>query len=282
MPAYCTNCGKAITGAFCVNCGQRAQAESATVPSPPPAAPPARSSLAKPLLITGGIVLVLFVAAIAGAVYSVHWIKNKALSKMSAYTGVSMGRTGTGSILGRGKACTLLTRDELEQVLGVAVEKSAEIMEGSEPGCAYYTNSAGFVQLRQAAADQARRDTEAAAQQTPAAKSDNPLELLKHTKELEGVVKSFGLMQEDKDGRVFAFTVDGGFGREHWATLRTTMSVVPGFEEVSGIGDHAMVGSFGHALYVLKGDSLIKLETMYVPEARTRGAEIGRRIAARM
>ena len=60
------------------------------------------------------------------------------------------------------------------------------------------------------------------------------------------------------------------------------MSVAPGFEEVSGIGDHAMVGSFGHALYVLKGDSLIKLETMYVPEARVRGAEIGRKIAARM
>jgi hypothetical protein len=60
------------------------------------------------------------------------------------------------------------------------------------------------------------------------------------------------------------------------------MSLVPGFEEVPGIGDHAMVGSFGHALYVLKGDSLIKLEMMYVPEARIRGVEIGRKIAARL
>jgi hypothetical protein len=215
-------------------------------------------------------------------VYGVHWIKNKALSKMSAYTGVSIGGGGTGSILEHGKVCALLTREELQQALGVAVEKTAEISEGSEPGCAYYTNSAGFVQLRQVAADQARRDTEAAAQRTPPPKSDNPLELLKHTKELEGVVKSFGLLQEDKDGRVFAFTVDRSFGREHWATLRTTMAVVPGFDEVSGIGDRAMVGSFGHALYVLKGDSLIKLEMMYVPEARVRGAEIGRKIAARM
>jgi hypothetical protein len=64
--------------------------------------------------------------------------------------------------------------------------------------------------------------------------------------------------------------------------LRTTMSVVPGFDEISGVGDRAMIGSFGHALYVLQGDSMFHLETMYVPEARTRGADIARRMLSHL
>ena len=60
------------------------------------------------------------------------------------------------------------------------------------------------------------------------------------------------------------------------------MSVVPGFDEVSGVGDRAMIGSFGHAFYVLKGDSMFRLETMYVPEARTRGADIARKMISHL
>jgi len=33
---------------------------------------------------------------------------------------------------------------------------------------------------------------------------------------------------------------------------------------------------------VLKGDGLITLETNYIPDARAKGAEIGRKIAGRM
>jgi hypothetical protein len=81
---------------------------------------------------------------------------------------------------------------------------------------------------------------------------------------------------------VFAFTVDGKFGAGNWTALRATMSVVPGFDEVNGVGDRAMIGSFGHAFYVLKGDSMFRLETMYVPEARTRGGELGRKIVSHL
>jgi len=64
--------------------------------------------------------------------------------------------------------------------------------------------------------------------------------------------------------------------------MRTTMSLVPGFEELPGIGDAAMIGSFGHALFVLKGNTMVSLQLIYVPEAQTRGAEIGRKIASHL
>jgi hypothetical protein len=228
------------------------------------------------LLIIGGIVLVAALMAFGATLYGVHWFKNK----LSSLTGGAPDQTE----VSQGSACKLLSPAELQQVLGVTVERSAEIVEGREPGCAYFTNPAAFAELQKIAVEQARRDSEKASKD-PAlnkSKNDNPLELLKHTQEMEGIVKGFGLSQPDKDGKVFAFTIDGKFGARNWTALRATMSVVPGFDEVGGVGDRAMIGSFGHAFYVLKGDVMVRLDTMYVPEARTRGADIARKMTSRL
>lgn len=185
--------------------------------------------------------------------------------------------------MAKGNACSLLSTAELQQVLGVAVDRSSEIMEGSSPGCAYYASPAAFAELQKIAVAQARRDSERVSND-PASKNvnnDNPLELLKHTEEMEGIVKSFGL-SANPDGKVFAFIVDSNFGSQNWAPLRATMSVVPGFKQIDGVGDRAMMGSFGHTFLMLKGDTMITMETMYVPETRVRGADLGRRLAAHM
>jgi hypothetical protein len=317
MPGFCTSCGAPLSGPFCGKCGQRAQtpaspaqsqpAAAAQTPQPsaapiqsqpaataqqpvpvqsqpavaqaqPGTAPPKKSGAGKALLIIGGIILLLGVMAFAAVLYGVHWVKGK----VSGLTGGAVG--GTQVQVSQGNACALLSRAELQQVLGVAVERNSEIMEGNDPGCAYYTNPAAFAELQKIAVEQARRDSEKASKD-PAlndSKNDNPLALLKHTEEMEGIVKGLGLTQPDAEGKVFAFTVDRNFGSENWGPLRVTMSAVPGFKDVDGVGDHAMIGSFGHAFYVLKGNSMFRLETMYVPETRVRGAELGRRIVSHL
>jgi len=234
--------------------------------------------LGKVLLIVGGALLLLFVIGIASAVYGAYWVKHKVSTYTSAFTG---GDAPKQVKVEQGDSCRLLSKEDLAQILGVTVERTSEIMEGSEPGCAYYTNPEAFTKLQNMAIEQARRDSEAASKK-PGPKTDNPLELLKDANQLEGVVKSFGLSQPDKDGKVFSFSVQKDFGRDNWGPLRATMTVVPGFEDVNGVGDRAMMGSFGHALYVLKGNSMVHLETTYVPDTRTRGAEIGRRIAGNL
>ena len=247
------------------------------VQSPPVAAAPAKSS-AKPILIGCVIVAVLLAAGTAASLYGVYWFKQKAMAKVSSYTGGMVGSPAQVKVA-KGNTCSLLSRDELQQLIGATIEKTSEIMEGSEPGCAYYTDPAGFEQLRNLAIAQARKDAEAQ-QNKPAPKTDNPLELLKDVNALEGVVKALSMAQGgDKEGRAFAFTVERNFGRGNWSTLRTPLAVVPGFQDVQGVGDRAMVGSFGHALFVLKGDTKITLDLTWVPEARTRGADIARKIA---
>jgi hypothetical protein len=248
------------------------------MPQPPAVAQPKSSGGGKALLIVGGIVLVLVLSAFGAVLYGVHWVKGKVSSSGGSF----------GSEVSQGNMCKLLSTAELQQALGVAVERSAEVMDGNDPGCAYYTNSAAFAQLQKLAIAQAKRDSEKVNKETDVnaksanakgnAKNDDFIELMKHTKEMEGIVKGFGLSAPDPSGKVFAFSVDRNFGSGNWGPLRTTLSVVPGFDEVNGVGDHAMIGSFGHAFYVLKGDSMFKLETTYVPEALTRGSEIGRKL----
>jgi hypothetical protein len=210
--------------------------------------------------------------------YSVHWVKGK----VSSITGGSFG-----SEVSQGNMCKLLSTGELQQMIGVTVERSAEVMDNGDPGCAYYTNSAAFAQLQKLAIAQAKRDSEKVSKEPTAnakggAKNDDFIELMKHTKEMEGIVKGFGLSAPDASGRVFSFSVNRNFGSGNWMPLRTTLSVVPGFDEVNGVGDHAMIGSFGHAFYVLKGDSVFKLDTVYLPEARSRGSEIANKIISHL
>jgi hypothetical protein len=322
MSEFCTNCGAPLSGAFCGRCGHRAQSATAPVqptPSAPQpvaasqpvanpgvtqqnqvqqipaqqpapqaahqstqptaqpqaAQPPKSSGGGKALLIVGGIVLVLVLGAFGAVLYGVHWVKGK----VSSITGGSFG-----SEVSRGNMCRLLSAAELQQMIGVTVERSAEVMDNGDPGCAYYTNPAAFAELQKIAIAQAKRDSERASQYPDVknSKSDNPLELLKHTKEMEGIVKGFGLSAPDPSGRVFSFSVNRNFGSGNWMPLRTTLSVVPGFDDVNGVGDHAMIGSFGHAFYVLKGDSVFKLDTMYLPEARMRGTEIANKIISHL
>jgi hypothetical protein len=216
---------------------------------------------------------VLVLGAFGAVLYGVHWAKGK----VSSITGGSFG-----SEVSQGNMCKMLSTGELQQMIGVTVERSAEIMDNGDPGCAYYTNPAAFAELQKLAIAQAKRDSEKASNDPTVknSKGDNPLELLKHTKEMEGIVKGFGLSAPDPSGRVFSFSVNRNFGSGNWMPLRTTLSIVPGFDDVNGVGDNAMIGSFGHAFYVLKGDSVFKLDTMYLPEARMRGVEIGRKLLA--
>ena len=242
---------------------------------PPAARPPKSSGGGKAFLIVGGLVLVLVLGAFGAVLYGVHWVRHK----VSSITGGSFG-----SEVAQGNMCKLLSTAELQQMIGVTVERSTEIMDNGDPGCAYYTNPAAFAELQKLAMAQAKRDSEKASQYPDVknSKSDNPLELLKHTQEMEGIVKGLGLTAPDPSGRVFSFSVNRNAGSDSWAPLRATISIVPGFDEVNGVGDHAMIGSFGHAFYVLKGDSIFKLDTMYLPEARARGSEIANKIISHL
>jgi hypothetical protein len=232
------------------------------------------SGLGKVLVIVGGIFVLLFVMGAGATVYGVYWVKHKVTAYSSALTG---GSSAPIKVVKNGDSCRLLSTAELQQLLGVTVEKSAEIVEDSVPGCAYYTNPEAFAKLQRMAAEQARRQTEEV-NNRPGPKPNDLAGLLKNTNEMEGIIKTLALTQPVEGGQVFSFSVERNVGSDAWSAARLVEAAVPGFEEVPGVGDRAMIGSFGHAFYVLKGDAIIHLNTTWVPDARTRGAQISKKI----
>lgn len=288
MPGFCVSCGSPLAGPFCNKCGARAVGSSApaqaaaAAPSPVQAAPAVHatgaaakgSGLGKVLLIIGGVVVLLFVIGVGSAVYGVYWVKHKVKTYSAAVTGQSGNEL---KVVANGNSCRLLSKGDLEQVLGITIEKSAEIVDGDTPGCAYYTNQAAVKQLRVQAAQFAKKQTEEA-NSRPGPKPDDLAGLLKNTNEMEGIVKTLSLTQPVEDGQIFSFTVDSHAGPDSWAGARLVQAAVPGFEEVQGVGDRAMIGSFGHAFYAQKGNVILYLNTMWVPDARTRGTEISKKI----
>ena len=317
MPGFCVSCGTPLTGPFCNNCGARAAppgASASTAPSPPvtpvqagyqpvnvpvspaqtPAAMPVQggyqpvqapvttgpkgSGLGKVLLWVGGIFLVLFMIGAGAAVYGVYWVKHKVTSYAAEITG---GSSDSMKVVASGDSCRLLTTAELQKILGVKIEKSAEIVDDNQPGCAYYTDSQSVSQLQRMAMEQAKKQTDEV-NRRPGPKPDSLPALMKNANELEGIVKTLGMTQPPADGRVFSFTVQRGVSSDSWAGMRVTEAAVPGFEEVPGVGDHAMIGAFGHAFYVQKGDAVITMSTMMVPDARVKGSEIGKKIMGKL
>lgn len=224
--------------------------------------------------MVGGVLLVLFVLGVGAAVYGAYWVKHKVTAYKAAITG---GSSETVKVVANGDSCRLLSTTDLQQVLGVAIERSAEIMENDQPGCAYYTNQAAFAQLQRKAAEVAKKQVDAV-NNRPGPKDDNLPALMKDANNLEGVVKTLALTQPVEDGKVFWFTVERNADPKAWMGARTMEMAVPGYEEVPGVGDHAMMGAFGHVFMVQKGDAIIALNTIWVPDARGRGSEIAKKI----
>ena len=316
MPGFCVNCGTPLTGPFCNNCGAKAVAPTAPAKgtpyppvtpvqagyqpvnvagtsSPPVSSMPAQayqpvpapvmaaprgSGLGKVLLWIGGILLVLFMVGGAAAVYGVYWVKHKVSSYASA---ISNGSSDSVKVVASGDNCRLLSSGELQKILGVKIEKSAEIVDDNQSGCAYYTDPQSVSQLQRMALEQAKKQTDEV-NRRPGPKPDNLPALMKNANELEGIVKTLGMTQPPADGRVFSFTVQRGVSADGWAGMRVTEAAVPGFEEVPGVGDHAMIGAFGHAFYVQKGDAVITMSMMLVPDARVKGSDIGKKIIGKL
>ena len=304
MATFCNSCGATMIGSFCNKCGARAAGAAGTPAAQAPAMPPPQPAVAAPaprpiaapvapvppisaaapvvkkssagkiLLAIGGVLLLLFVIGVAAAMYGVYWVKHKVTAYSNA---IKTGSSEPVKVVANGNMCKLLSASDLQQVLGVPIEKSAEIMDGDTPGCAYYTNQAAFTQLQRMAAEFAKKQTDEV-NSRPGPKPDNLPALLKNANELEGAVKALGLSQPVQDGQVFSFSVQRGADSQAWSGIKLVEATVPGFEEVPGVADHAALGALGHAFYVQKGDAMIHLNTMWVPDAKTRGTEIAKKI----
>ncbi|MGB2888449.1 MAG: zinc ribbon domain-containing protein, partial [Candidatus Acidiferrales bacterium] len=141
---FCRNCGAQLTAAFCTRCGAPA------VQPPPPvqsAAPQPSSQQPPPAAKTGSGLKVLFVVLgvmvflgvlLAGTIwYGWHKVKQTVASQ-----GIDLS-----TVVDRGAgrqfdACELLTKEDLAQILNLAIERSEGTGRSTHSTCRYYSSAA--------------------------------------------------------------------------------------------------------------------------------------------
>lgn len=306
---FCRNCGAQVTGAFCTQCGARAiepappvqsasQAESRAAQlaapvqaapqldsQPPPVAAKAGSGLLKVLFAVLGVVTVLGMLFVGAIWYGWHKVKQTIASHGTDLSSEVDG--GAGRQL---DACELLTKEDLAQILNLAVERSEGTGRSSHATCRYYS----------AAAQQRGADEAAAALkklQKAGKSNDSPAQQDEAVKNLETIVRGLAgaaagtvndavliveLDSENAKAAITGFRLGAGLGAGVVAGDAKPAGRKAFYEEVNGIGDEAVFGPLGSLLMFRKGDVSVQIDARTLPSGRETEIAIAQRIAAKL
>jgi hypothetical protein len=294
MAGFCRNCGSPLDDAqaFCAKCGTATSGppvrSSAPAPAAPSSAPPAPrpqsapqaaptppaaaaavaapsksgSTLVKVLL---GFVVVIFLlgaVGIAGIWYVGHRIKQKVhdmgLDQIS--------NTSQGPVLGGADACSLLSKDDVGQVVKMTVVR-AERPEGSDAGCEYSVMG-NYPDMIASHLSKMQQDMAA---------KDNQKLTDAQKEQMDTLTKSFFHSVDSQQGSpaqhpgespVFIFSVANTGAKAQMSMTRMAFGRMgPAFTELPGIGDEAF--DIGDAMILArKGDKIVRVMYMMCPCTR--------------
>ncbi len=286
MAAFCRNCGAALGSGigFCAQCGTRV--DGGVSPGPVVAAPaPVRSGgspLLKIVLVIVVILGVLGIGTAAGLYYVYYRVREKVheVERSTGFTLPNEGGTDTSRDIGVTKraSCSLLTKEEAESILTVAVTRvEADVnARGEDTACSYWTAPV-------AAGDVAARVRALRGAQAPTSGDGKPSE---ETKDLmKSMVAALGDANGGARPPIFTFSVARGDGATVYNAYRVAnslLSVPGGGSELSGLGDDAALGPMDSMLAVRKGDKALMLGLQTLPGGRAKGIAAARVILSRL
>ena len=292
MATFCTNCGAALPPGtrFCSGCGATVAPAAgsqagATAPPPPgapvtqpaysappppgaPLPPPSGGSGLKVLFIVLGIIIVFGAIAAAG----LAWLGYKAKSRIESVAreyGVDPSKPA-GPSARRVDVCSLITKEEAGEILGAGIER----VEPSGDECQYFAK----------APSQEEREREIARLQESLEKSKgsgNP-------QEIENLTKALMSGMAGGTGPSFSVSVDWENGRTMIGAMKFVTGTAPGAgetkmsEQVSGIGDEAILGPMNSVLIFRKGATGVQIDLRMMPDARERGIAIAKVVEGRL
>ena len=282
MSSFCSNCGFPLgaSQAFCPKCGARLMSQPVQPAPPPvaavPAVPAAKSSSGlKIVLVIFGVLAVLGIAAVAGVLYVGHRVKQAVVSKAESY-GVDVksiqqaaaSATDTSSSAHNApqrRGCQYLSKEEVSRLIGQPIEKAVE--DGNS--CQYFGPPGLAAKLGQQSAStgmgQLEKNSKGNAQIAQA---------------LNNVINGIGAQSGEE--RPLILTVVDTDGKSQMAAIDLTSGIfgqVPGAkkEEVPNLGDRAeRFANLG--LNVLKGNTVIRVVPLAIPDAEQKAEAVARAI----
>jgi hypothetical protein len=305
MSGFCINCGTALGGqaGFCPNCGMQIGQAAA-----------AGSSGLKIVVLVVGVLFVFGALAIAGMYFAGRRLVNHielatghpglassiANAASSESASGNAGRSATqGGLLGSlhsaaaGKrdGCSLLSKNEVESILGTTINRVDGASTASESGehCGYFVKPGTMEQdeakIRQSAeefkAKQAAIDKLNGSNLNEQARKEGVENVAKN------LMRALAASDGSGDAPLFSFSVDRENGKSQFGAFRTANvllgSAAQGsVESLSGLGDRAVMGPMDSILCVLKDNTCITLNLLQVPDGKEKGVALARKILARL
>jgi zinc-ribbon domain len=281
MAGFCTNCGSSLADgqAFCTKCGVAAGPVAArpAVPGLSPVSPEAPApqksnrTLIKVLLICGAVVLLFGIAGIAGLAYLGYHFKDK-IHEMGLDDPRNMQYHGP--VLAGVDPCTLLSTEDVSQVVKMAVVRAERTM-GGEVGCEYsvmgdaddlITSHIALLNKTQSTASQ-RREMETMARS-----------FFHSSNRQTGMASA---PRHPGEAPVFIFIVDNNAAKMQMGITRTAFGrISPGtLTNLNDVGEDAF--DMGNALIMVRqGDNLVRVMYMSCPCTQDDALPLVRKIVA--
>lgn len=256
-----------------------------------PLPPPAKSGSGLTILfIVLGVMAFLGMMGIGAVWYGWHMVKQKAASNgvdLNAFTETQHGPAR------RLDACALLTKDDLSQILSLAIDRSEGTGRSTSSTCRYYS-----AQAQQRGSDQA---ADAFKKLQAASQSGNT------SAEQEEAIKNINTMVRGMassatsagNGATLSIEVVTDNAKAAMAGFKLGMGVVGAmagagnkdvdpkmrkvlYEEVSGVADEAAFGPMQTMFMFRKGDVAVTLDARGLPGGKDAELAIAKRIVSRL
>ena len=289
MAGFCRNCGSPLADGqgFCTKCGTRVSEQTAPLASQPPAqpafpaaapppqaAPPSDASgvvpppaleeqpLIKILLVVAGLFIFFGIASMAALFYIAQRFHQRAQE---------IGLTADShhiSKLGGVKVCTLLSKDEVSQALGVQIVR-AEADHGDLLSCKYSVlGDAGDLTMKHAIrlSQDTAKNTGGGQPQMSKSQQDDAENIGKTLFHSMATDPNSGLADHPGETPVFAVYIDDNAAQFQMKVDRLAFSRIGpvGAAEIPDLGDEAFDAA-GAMMLVRKGDRMIRVMYMQCP-----------------
>ena len=246
----------------------------------------------KVLIIAAVLVVVMGIMGTAGLLYVGYRVKNRIEREAAALRPDGSRRSPTSVAAAvqapttrHASACSLFSKEEASQILGVAVERTQAKEGNGESTCQYFVKPRSQQERTASVADAFMAIAKGGATPEPEVKANEAYKVSRQTG-MDDLVKGIGGLAAPAGAPYLAVRVSWENARQGMSTLKMTIAGnsagVQTTENLQGIGDEAFMGPMDTLLVFVKGEAGVQIDLSQVPKGRDKGVAIARTIAPRI
>lgn len=244
----------------------------------------------KVLIILAVVFVVMGVIATAGLIYVGYRVKNR-IEKEAASLRHDTSRSSPVTMAAAPAParhvdpCSLLTRDEASQILGVAVERTQAKESGGQSTCQYFAKARSQQEKMTSVASAFGAIAKGGATPEPDVKANEAYKIGQQTG-LNDLMKGIGGLAAQEGAPYLTVMVSWENGRQAMSMLKGVIGAnsagVKTTEDLTGIGDEAVMGPVDSFLAFVKGQTEVQIDLSQIPKGRDKGVAMARTIAPRI